>query len=526
VLSNLPRIACLAMLLLALPVAFADEIDAVLAQPAPVNASAEVARQRIDELRAQGAAHPERADEIEAWLIPLVRIAEPATPATPTPTPAAPAPEGKPLFVIGGSDGIVSVIRAASFQKQDHALIVIGANGSRAVVQPSSVIAQLQWYSEDELAGGTVPLTSLALTYELTLKRLPASQRGALAAELEKIRAIQKQWADTAAAARTAAHERVQKAIAPVYQVTTDYTREELARLLLAAEKVRRESPQSAARIDVWARPFRAHFENLLAGRKYIRGEWLDQAELDRRALAARKSEFARGLDRELDATSIPSQAIRGAILPPLLSALAVALAAGIGFFFFRERVALRAACVVLLAATPLGLATLLFLATRTPALIPPPLPGEESDSPVITALAEAAGVEPTAPLEVPDHAINAFFHRHVVFKSDDPRNPARRAVAVRAVPGRLLVFEAVRAAGLEWIVRYDAVFRPGGLAITNVQIGRLPCPGPLSSPLWRSLETQLSSWLATTHTLEHFAPGAPGEHVVPLDPRQKPASP
>jgi hypothetical protein len=521
VLPKFPRIACLLSLLLALPVAFADEIDALLAQPAPENVSAEVARQRIDELRAQEATHPERTAEIEAWLIPLTRIAEPAPTATPTPPPASPPPEGRPLFVLMGGDGVVSVIRAASFQKQDHALIVIGADGSRAVVQPRSVLAQLRWYSDEELASGAVPLDSLAFNYELVLKRLPAAQRGVLAAELEKIRALQKQHTDEAAAARAAARERVEKATSTVYRADAAYTREELAQLLLDAEKVRRESPKSAARIDAWAKPFRAHFENLLAGRQYIRGEWLDRAEIDRRALAARKAEFARGLDHQLDAMALPAQAIRSAALPPMLAAIALLLAAGIGFFFFRERIVLRAACVVLLAITPLGLATLLFLATRTPTLIPPAMSGNESDAPVVSTLARAAGVEQAAPIEVPDSAINAFLHNHVTFETDNRTDATRRAVAVRAVPGRLLVFEAVRAAGLEWIVRYDVAFRQGGLAITGVQIGRLPCPGPLARQLWRSLEAQLSGWLAGTGTLEHFSVRPPADHSVSLDPRR-----
>jgi hypothetical protein len=520
VLPKSPRIACFLILLLALPVAVADEIDALLAQPAPKDASAEVARQRIDELRAQEATHPERTTEIEAWLIPLTRIAEPVPTATPAPS-AAPAPEGRPLFVLMGGDGVISVIRASSFQKQDHALIVLGANGSRAVVQPSSVLAQLRWYSDEEFASGAVPLEAVAFQYELVLKRLPASQRGILAAELEKVRALVKQRTDEAAAARTAARERVEKAVSPVYHADAGYTREELAQMLLEAEKVRRESPKAAARIDAWAKPFRAHFENLLAGRQYIRGEWLDRAEIDRRALAVRKAEFARGLDRQLDAVALPAQVIRGAALPPLLAAVALILAGGIGFFFFRERIVLRATCVVLLAITPLGLATLFFLATRTPTLIPPEMSGNESDAPVVTTLARAAGVEPAAPIEVPDSAINAFFRNHVTFETESRTDAARRAVAVRAVHGRLLVFEAVRAAGLEWIVRYDVAFRQGGLAITGVQLGRLPCPGPLARQLWRSLEAQLSGWLASTGTLEHFSARPPGEHTVSLDPRQ-----
>jgi hypothetical protein len=520
-----PRAACLLAFLLLLPVAFADELDDLLAQPAPAHPSADTARARIDTLRAQEASHPDRAEEIEAWLIPLLRVAEPAKPA-PSATPAGPAPESRPLFVIEDSDGVVTVIRATSFQKQDHALIVLGANGSRAIVQPGSVLAQLRWYSDEALESGAVPLEPLALSYELTLRRMPASQRGTLAPMLEKIRALQKKRADEVAAGRADARRRVDEATSPVYRVDSGYTREALARMLLAAEKARRESPWAAARIDAWAKPFRAHFENLLAGRRYIRGEWLDQAEIDRRALDARKAEFARGLDMTLDATALPPGAIRGAVLPPILVALALMIAGGTGFAFFRERVALRAASIALLAVTPAGLAALFFLATRTPEFVPPPLPGETPEEPAIAALAQAANIAPSAPASVPDEAINAFFRRHVTFDAKGESDGVRRAMAVRAAPGKLLVFEAVRAAGLEWIVRYDVAFRQGGLAVTRVWIGRLPCPPSLARPLWRSLEAQLSGWLADTHLLEHLAPQPPIDHAIPFAPRAAAPSP
>lgn len=514
-----PRAACLLAFLLLQPVAFADELDELLAQPAPAHASTDTARERIDALRAQEASHPDRAEEIEAWLIPLLRVAEPAKPA-PSATPAGPAPESRPLFVIEDTDGVVTVIRATSFQKQDHALIVLGANGSRAIIQPGSVLAQLRWYSDEELESGAVPLEPLALSYELTLRRMPASQRGTLAPMLERIRALQKKRADEVAAERASARRRVEEATASTYRVDAGYTREELAHMLLAAEKVRRESPWAATRIDAWEKPFRAHLENLLAGRRYIRGEWLDQEEIDRRDLEARKKEFTRGLDTTLDAAALPAGAIRGAMLPPVLVALALMIAGVVGFVFFRERVSLRAASIVLLAITPTGLAALFFLATRTPELVPPPLSGESSEEPAISALAEAANVAPPAPISVPDEAVNAFFRRHVTFDAKGGSDGVRRAVAVRTVPGKFLVFEAVRAGGLEWIVRYDVAFRQGGLAVTGVRIGRLPCPTALARPLWRNLEAQLSGWLADTHLLEHLTPQAPIDHAIPFAPR------
>jgi hypothetical protein len=520
-----PRAACLLAFLLFLPVAFSDELDDLLAQPAPAHPTAETARARIDALRAQEASHPDRTEEIEAWLIPLLRVAEPAKPA-PSATPAGPAPESRPLFVIEDSDGVVTVIRATSFQKQDHALIVLGANGSRAIVQPGSVLAQLRWYPDETLESGAVPLEPLALSYELALRRMPASQRGTLAPMLEKIRALQKKRADEVTEERAAARRRVDEATSPIYRVDAGYTREALAHMLLAAEKVRRESPWAAARIDAWAKPFRAHFENLLAGRHYIRGEWLDQAEIDRRDLEARKAKFARGLDTSLDAAALPAGAIRGAVLPPVLVALALMLAGGVGFVFFRERIALRVASVALLAIAPAGLAALFFLATRTPTLIPPPLPGEASEDPAVVALAQAADIAPLTPISVPDEAANAFFRRHVTFDAKGGADGIRRAAAVRALPGKLLVFEAVRAAGLEWIVRYDIAFRQGGLAVTSVWIGRLPCPPSLARPLWRNLEAQLSGWLADTHLLEHLAPQAPIDHAIPFAPRAAAPSP
>ncbi len=198
VLPKSPRIACLLALLLALPVAFADDLDALIAQPAPDNASAEVARQRIDELRTQGNRAPRARRGNRAWLIPLTAL----------PSPLQPRPRRLRRFP-----------RPRAGRFRDHGCRWYCQRDSRRFVPETGPDSSSWWARRQprrhpaafgaradplvfrrELASGGVPLEALAFNYELVLKRLPASQRSALARELEKIHALQKQRADRAAA--------------------------------------------------------------------------------------------------------------------------------------------------------------------------------------------------------------------------------------------------------------------------------------------------------------------------------------
>ncbi|MGH8048298.1 MAG: hypothetical protein ACREKL_13735, partial [Chthoniobacterales bacterium] len=188
-------------------IARADDLDTLLSQPPSASLTPGDAKHRIEMLRAFIADHPDRADEIETYLIPFVRVTQPPVVA---PTPPAPPPPAKPkpLLLIKSPDGTAATMRAVSFRRQGAVLMVVGEKGSRAVLQASSIAGELPWFTDKELESGAVDLKETAGRYETSAVVVPALGTE-LRNEAARLRAMQQAKDDAAAKTRAAIEERV-----------------------------------------------------------------------------------------------------------------------------------------------------------------------------------------------------------------------------------------------------------------------------------------------------------------------------
>lgn len=514
----------------ALPLSLrADDLDALLAQPPSASLTADDAAHRIEMMRELIASHPDRADEIEAYLIPFVRVTQPP-PAAPTPAPTPPPAEAKPLLVLREPDGSASTMRATSYRRQGAVVMVVGANGSHAVLQAPTVVGELPWYSGKDIESGAVDLKDLAERYEAFIKAVPGL-RPTLAPEVGQLRKLQKARDDAAAAKQNSAQARLAEATAAVYNQSAGYTPAALAKLLLAAEKSRKEMPESADAIDAWAAPFREHFTKLISGQSLVNGKWASNEELARQAREKRQAEFLSGLDYQIGTEPFPEGSARG-LLVPLLAATGLALAAGVGLLVYgRRRIPLLAAGAAVLAATPLVLAGVFFFATRDPALLPSSIPMAD-EQPIVDVLSQAAGLDDGAGSQkISEQALNGFLSRHVRLapSAGNGTGDTRQAVAIRLLPGRVAVFEMIRSMGLDWIVRIDLEYRQSEgrpmLTLLGAKIGGLDCSRDFAAALWKNLESQFAAILSSSRLTAQFAIQNPGNGSVELKPLAKAAT-
>ncbi|MDD5198707.1 MAG: hypothetical protein PHC88_02810 [Terrimicrobiaceae bacterium] len=447
-------------------------------------------------------------------------------PAQPAPAPAASPAAEKTIFLIRGPDGVVTAIRAVSSQLQGAVLVLVGANGSRAVVQPRTVIGKLPWYSDEELASGSIHLGGLAAAYEASALRVP-SLRKALNSEAARFRTMEKSREDEVLGRKKAIDARIQAATAAVYDPAAGYTIEALEALLRDSDAVRADIPDAAERIDLWAAPFREHLKKLKDGSRYLNGAWLTVEDMARQERAAREAAFLKSLEYEVEGLALPADVV-GSVLRTALLTAAGAILAGLALIWFaRQRALWLGAGILLLAGGPVVLAAMFFLATRDPGHLPS-VGADAGEQPLVAALSQAAGVD-ASPLEkhdIPDSALNAFLAHHIkVRRQADPGGEAvvREALAGTFSPNRLSIFELVRSLGLNWIVRYDLMIHPAdgktNLAVVRVRIGELDCPTALSQQLWKSLEPQLAAVLAATRLTERFAVQSPVDGAIQLVP-------
>jgi len=502
----------------------ADELDALLSQPPSASLTGEDATRRIEMLRAFIASHPDRADEIEAYLIPFVRATRPpvAEPAS-TPKPAIAKP--KPLLLIKSPDGTASTMRATSYRKQGAVIIATGANGSHAVLQTLTVKGELPWYSDEELASGAVDLKDLAGRYATFAMAMP-DLRAPLEAESRRLNDMLRAREQAANQIRDAANARFAQVASAVYDPAAGYTPAALAKMLLEAEKARNELPGYAAKIDEWAAPFREHFAKLLSGRSFVNGAWVSNEDLARQAREKRQAEFLNGLDYQVGGEALPAGAVRGMFVIPLAEA-GLLLIAGAGMLFLgRHRKYLRIAGIVPLALAPLVPASEFFLATRNPAQLPSSIPMAD-EQPIVDALSLAAGMDDgsAGARKISEDALNGFLARHVRLVRDAAGTGAvRESMAVRMQPGRIVVFEMIRDMGLNWIARIDLELADAedGKPVAKLKgaaIGAMNCPAALASQLWGNLGPQLAGILAASRIPEHFSVRISADGIVELKP-------
>ncbi len=441
------------------------------------------------------------------------------------PAPAAsPGPAARTLFLIRGPDGIITAIRAVSFQQQGAALLLVNASGGRAVVQARAVVGQLPWFPDEELEDPALDPAPLAAKYEVAARRIPSLQK-VLLAEAARFHAVEKRRADAATTRKNAAEARIRSVTSAHYDPAAGYTPESLHALLEAAAAVRSESAEASARIEKWAAPFRDHLEKLQAGNRYENGAWHTPEELAAQARAQREAAFARSLTTlQISALALPAETVRSLVLKAEM-ATGIAMLAGLGLIALsRRRLPLRAAGVALFAGSPAILASLFFLATRNPGQLPADTPAADL-RPLMDALADAAALESeTPPSEhtISEAGLNTFLARHIrIARATDPDAWAvvREAIAVRLLPGRILLFELVRSDHRHWILRYDLAFRPTGIIVSGVKLGTLDLPPALAQPLWKNLEPQLAAILATLPITATFTIHKPADGTLRLSP-------
>ncbi len=441
-------------------------------------------------------------------------------PAQTAPAPAAAVSSVKTLFFVRTPDRFTA-IRAVSFQRQGAVLVLVDDAGGRAVVQMSTVAGHVPWFSDEEIAGGKVDLAALATAYETYALRLPA-MRKLLTDEAARFRGIVEARANERLALEKAAADRLAAATSAVYRPEAGYDEAALEAILSPADEVRSARPETADRIDRWAAPFRDHLLKLKAGSRYENGGWVTREELAQRVEAEREAAFRRGLDHELPAEVLSASVVRGLVLELLAAAAAVFLVGVALVVFMRHRGRWRLAGAMLVAASPLALAALFFLATRTPDFLPGSVATDESPA-VISALADAAGITPDPPAtrSISDAALNSFLSRHVrLARPDafDPWSATRQAIAARSLPGRLMIFELVRCLGLTWIVRYDLGLEDQAAPVmAGVRIGALDCPPSLAAQLWKNLGPRLQTIFTAGKITGHFAVRKPADGVIQL---------
>lgn len=473
----------------------------------------------VEKYQALAGDDPALADAVEAVLFPFTR--EDATTAEPEATPAPPPPaEEKTLFFIRGPGGVLTAVRAESFEKDKEVLIIATTSGSKAIHQSSNVAGELPWYSDADLASGAVDVEELAGKYEAVAARAPTLRRF-LEAEAARIRANLKKQESEDSVEDDGMAEKVAAITAAAFDPDEKHTVAGIVARLREAEVVITEFPASAPDLDAWAVPYREHLAHLLAGDEWTDGKWVTAAERREREEREKSEKFRGSIGYSMKASVVPGDVVRSVLMRPLWIAVGLVVLA-IGALVFWRKPLVQLGAVVVIVAVPILGAFLFFLASRD-AVGMPTVSETANEKPVVDLVASAnhGGGSPTV---VKQDDLNAFLARRIRLRGGDGDGLSRQGLAVDLSPGRVAVFELIRGFGFEWIVRFDFAWlvengKPS-LEATDVTIGRLPCPPALGNALLASVESELGAVLEQTGVLRAFSPEAPEIGGIALSPR------
>lgn len=499
-------------------------LGAALAQDNfPTDRDSGEAKEIVEKFRAIAAEQPERAPEVDAYLFPLTReVAE--TPSEPETRPDPASVEKKTMFFLRGPGGL-SAVRAEAFEKDGDVLIITTESGSKAIVQAASVAGELPWYSNDDLESGAVDLEELAASYDGIAARAPTLKKF-LETEARRFRAIVEKRENASRDAEESLREKVDRVTSPEFDASANPSSAELARLLAEAEVVVLEHPETAPEIDAWAAPFREHLGHLLVGDEWIDGKWVTAAERREREERERTAKIREGIAYSVEAQIAPDSVLHDVLKEPVWIAGGLFLLALAALVVLRNPV-VRIVATATLAAVPLGLALLFYLASRDAAEMPA-VPPSASDETIVNLIVAANGGTPM-PAVVKQDDLNVFLARRFRIAGASEGGLSRQAQAVELAPGRVAVFELARGWGFDWIVRCDFVWLvengAPSLEPTKVWIGRLPCPPALAETVARNIEAEYGAALAQTGLAKVFTPAAPEDGQVALSPVASPDS-
>lgn len=506
-------LACLVWGVALSPLAAAPSLpDPLLVQPSdPASITPDQAKSVIARVEALAAANPARKQEIDAYLIPFRRVAEPAG----APAAAAPAAPPKPYLILKTLAGGVEMIKAQSATLNGGILSAKLRDGSPAAWQKELYLGYLPWYTDQELdpPTGAAPadLNAVAASYDAKAAAYPAVSP-LLNAEAARLRNAGAKLKDRLAHRTQDLQAQRAELFARPYDAGQPYTREGLAKLLLDTEALRRSEgePAQQARLDEQIAPFRQHFENLLAGKQYVGGAWHSQRELDE---TQRRTNFEQGLEVTVDSRAIASENLAKVLaLPGVVGAVLFVL--GLGCLLGKRPVATRlyglAFCL-----GPMALAAYVLSQARTGADTPAAKPSADAGKITRLLFASASQQDELPPdryaARVSEEDLNAFLHAHLHFADETGTSrglDVRRASwQVRITPAALTLLEQDQWIGGAYPVAYDLrLDKSGMLRCGAVRIGMLIAPAALRRLLWDNLSAQLRG-LAQADALLVFYP-------------------
>jgi hypothetical protein len=500
------------------------QLDSLLAQPTTgeLSISTEEARQKISQIEALAATAPHRKLEIEAYLIPYRKIAGMSAPDATRQNPVTP-PKPKPLLLVRSVEGSLHVIRANAVSAQGRVLMVEGADGTRSAWQKEFLVGQLEWFNDTEIESGAVDLIALAARYEYFASIYPAA-KAELIAEAKKLREIHEKKRAEERDQAEAKRRELAMALGEEFDPAKLYTRETLARILLAAEKAAQDFPAHAAELAERMKPFRQRFEALLAGKVLIDGIWRtaeEAQELEKsREFDQKRRAFADGFTATIDPVALSNAAIARHLGVPAALVLALFLIGLMRAFSRRPGMIRRLSGVVLTAASAGGAIYYGILLMSGSWKLPTRAGAGESDtagkiaSVIFYASLEDPAQIPPAERDVTviEREVNDFLRNRIAIGEAPAESGALRlGIDARLISGGVIITETVRYRGRVYPIRYEVIF--GKLAaqpeITSlrVMVGRAPVTGPLKRALWDSLSAQLEKACALRQVLTRYRP-------------------
>jgi hypothetical protein len=474
----------------------ADAVDTFLAQPIPSKVTPQAVKDLIKEGETLAAGAPQRRLEVEAYLIPLRRL----IPAEDAKTAAS---KSKLLLLLSNGTAL-ELLRAQSFSKQGNALIVIGMDGQRSVWQQDLLKKQLPWYSDEDLASGSIDLAPVILEYDKALMLHPTAP-AALKEELDKMRRIEKDLAEKKARKRTEISAKLDALLGQTYIPEKKYSREELARFLLDAEAVRSEAGPQLAELDKKIALFRRHFLNILADMTFENGAWWtpiqrttrQQAQEDR----TRFAQFAQEHKWPLESSLPPSPTLTYTLGASALLLLVILFKIGQGIWragSTKSRIyEIIGFTAVLAVPAYLGLGL-----TASPPELAPVSVVDPAANPAVRLLylcrqenpAVIPGVEET--LVITDQDINALFQQSIQWTAADPSQPVRTGLNIHWIHNGIQIQETWSWKNQTFTARYVATVQRSkegdDWRLISLHVGNIALTDPFRSYLWENLQNQL----------------------------------
>ena len=507
----LRRLSVAAFLVLGSTCAFAQgdvELEAFLSTPLPADPiSVDLARSTVEKGAALAASAGARGEEVRAYLIPFQRVLETPAPVAPVP---AKVPVAKPFLIFRSSEAGAECFKAASVVTQGEFMLAQSIDGKKGMWQKSRYAAQLPWYFKEEMESGSIDLETLALRYKSLESTFP-TLKGVLHAEMESIQAINRKIIDAANLKRAAIVTQAQEIIANAqsYSQDHDYSRQELAAILLKAEEVRTKLPDFAARIDAALAPFRAHFQNLLANRVFFEGAWQPKelvADMFARKKEAEEMEsYGKALHFEVNAQTVSGPEMRRVLM--LLGAVALVVFL-IGLFLLIGQSALPLRALgILLCMAPASLWIYGNFRLSAPYPKGPSFETEKSGGSEkllrvlhLSATKRGATVsEVDRKITLREADVNSFVKERTKFVGAPRQNDEgiiRTDLAFQFLPGEVIVWELSNYRGRPLRVRYGFILEGIGsevkLGASSIAIGSVALPGLLAKPIIESLVADL----------------------------------